>query len=476
MMATTERLPEKRRSGEAASDARKPFLDPRNPIFSARSLLSTRFTKDNVRRLHYYRGAFYTWRGGCYQSADDPAVNAAIWKHLDGALRMGPKEMIVPFEPNRARVADVCAALTAEAYLPSHIEAPAWISDGEDRPPASEFLSIKNGLLHLPTEKLWPATPTYFGFNVAGATYDPEAACPRWLEFLAQVWGGDSEAIETLQDVFGYILSGDTSQQKIPLIVGPKRAGKGTIARILTELIGKGNVASPTLNSLESNFGLASLIGKPLAIVGDARISGRANQAVIAERLLGISGEDSQEIDRKYLPAWTGRLPTRFLIMSNELPRLSDASGALASRFIVLVMQNSFLGREDRGLAKRLIAELPGILNWAIEGYHRLSRRGHFLQPDSARDAIEDLEALSSPISAFLKEKCETGPGQSCPTSRLYGAWRDWCAETGRKEPGTEQTFGRDLKAARSWIEVRRPRADGGQVRTYMGIGLRSKW
>ena len=98
---------------------------------------------------------------------------------------------------------------------------------------------------------------------------------------------------------------------------------------------------------LANNFGLAPLIDKPLAIISDARLSGRSDQAVIVERLLSISGEDILSVDRKHREPWTGSLPTRFLLLSNELPRLSDASGAMASRFVVLTLRNSFYGRED---------------------------------------------------------------------------------------------------------------------------------
>ena len=57
---------------------------------------------------------------------------------------------------------------------------------------------------------------------------------------------------------------------------------------------------------------------------------------IAVERLLSISGEDSITVDRKYRAPWTGRLPTRFLILTNELPRFADSSGALASRFVLL--------------------------------------------------------------------------------------------------------------------------------------------
>lgn len=384
-----------------------------------------------------------------------------------------PKLELGPFKPNRSKVGDVFAALEAASNLSGHIEAPAWLSSSSDAPPAGELLAVANGLLHLPSGTLHVPTPAYFGLSAADVSFDPNAPEPsEWLRFLDQIWPDDRQSIETLQDLFGYLLSPDTSQQKIALIVGPKRSGKGTVARVLTGLLGHGSVAAPTLASLATNFGLAPLIGKPLGIIGDARLGSRTDQAAIAERLLSISGEDSLTIDRKFMSAWTGRLPTRFVIMTNELPRLADASGALASRFVVLTMENSFFGREDRGLGSRLSRELPGILNWARAGYVRLRERGYFLQPDSARDAIDELEALGSPIAAFVKQRCTVGAGQQCMPDHIFGEWKMWCDTNGRKEAGTKQSFARDLRAVVSGLKMSRPRAGGQQVRVYEGIGI----
>ena len=256
---------------------------------------------------------------------------------------------------------------------------------------------------------------------------------------------------------------------------GPKRSGKGTIGRVLG-LLGQSNVCAPTLASLGQNFGLAALIGKQLAIVADARLSSRADQQAIAERLLSISGEDGITIDRKFLDAWTGRLTTRFAIMTNELPRIADASGAVASRFIVLTLQRSFYGKEDPGLTERLLAELPGILNWSIAGWHALRARGHFLQPGSSAEAIRDLEDLGSPIGAFLRECCDVRPGLAVCCDRLFEHWKDWCGAQGRDHPGTVQSFARDLRTAIPGLQTERPRLqDGGRERRYLGVALRKK-
>jgi putative DNA primase/helicase len=78
--------------------------------------------------------------------------------------------------------------------------------------------------------------------------YDPEAPSPkRWLAFLKELWADDQDSIATLQEFFGYVLSGRTDLHKILLLIGPARSGKGTIARILSALMGNGNVTGPTL-------------------------------------------------------------------------------------------------------------------------------------------------------------------------------------------------------------------------------------
>jgi putative DNA primase/helicase len=272
--------------------------------------------------------------GGCYRPADDDAIRAAAWKFLESAFVDDSVGRL--FKPTRSRVSDLIDALGSVCHLDSSIEPPAWLANEPTDPEAAELFPVANGLLHLPTGRLLSPTPRYFGLAASDVEFNPGAPDPKcWLGFLTDLFGEDVEAISTLQEYFGYTLGPDTSQQKIMLMVGPTRSGKGTIARAHMGLLGRDNVAAPTLASLQTNFGLAPLIGKPLAIISDARLSARSDQAIIVERLLSISGEDAITIDRKFLPTWTGRLPTRFMLLSNELPRLSDNSGALAKRFIV---------------------------------------------------------------------------------------------------------------------------------------------
>ena len=174
------------------------------------------------------------------------------------------------------------------------------------------------------------------------------------------------------------------------------------------------------------------------------------------------------------MPAWTGKLSTRFVLISNELPRLRDVSGALAGRLIILRFTRSFYGQEDMALFDRLRPELPGILRWAIAGWERLNRRGRFTQPRSAGELIATMDELTSPIAAFLRDRCIVEADATCPVAAIYDAWRSWCQEHGRDAVGDGHSFGRDLHAAIPNLTTIRPRTSLGRLRHYQGIRLRT--
>jgi putative DNA primase/helicase len=178
-------------------------------------------------------------------------------------------------------------------------------------------------------------------------------------------------------------------------------------------------------------------------VISDARLSGQDSSQVV-ERLLTISGEDTIDIDRKYREPWTGRLPTRLMILTNELPHFGDSSGVIARMFVVLNMTVSWLGKEDTTLTDRLAEQMPGILNWALGGLARLERNGRITEPTSSREAVSTMQDTASPTSAFVRECCTTGPACSVPVDTLWAIWRDWAEDNGVR-PGTKQMFGRNL-------------------------------
>jgi putative DNA primase/helicase len=471
-------------------------------------LAQTRHNQENT--LLFHRGEWFQWNAGAYRRISDADLQSDLVRTIKAEFdrlnieaqdsarnkkknngddsKTGPPKAL---RVTRNVVTNAALALQSMVHVPSNIEPPAWL-DGSCPVPPHELLPMRNGLVNLSraadihpllsSSEMTPdqsgvilqPTPQFFCTHALDFDYDADAPPPiQWLRFLDSIWPDDIDCIRTLQEWFGYCLISDTRQQKILSLLGPKRAGKDTIGRVLTRIVGPENIAGPTLASLLTNFGLEPLLGKPVAIISDARISGRSDSTVIVERLLAISGEASITVDRKNKPAWTGRLPTRIVLISNELPRLTDASGALASRLIILRLTRSFYGKEDQELFNRIVPELPGILLWAIEGWHRLRMRGHVLQPASGADLVESLEDLSSPVLAFVKEKCELGPAKKVAIQVLYRAYCEWCHAVGRKEPGTVQSFGRDLHAACPGVTTYKTTRRKVDLRLFRGITLK---
>ena len=241
-------------------------LDPKDPRASARAFLKERHTTDAQQTLYYHQCEFFSYNGCCYPPTDSKTVRAELWAFLDEGVTTDRK----PFQPTTSKVNNVVDALEGLANLPASVKPPTWLKGPGE--PAREIVACANGLYHLPSGKLLPPTPSFYSHNSLNFDYDETAAPPvLWLEFLNEIWPDDQESVDTLQQAFGYCLTPDTSQQKILMLVGPKRSGKGTIGRVLRSVVGPDNVCAPTLASLSTNFGLAPLIGRTLAIVADAR-------------------------------------------------------------------------------------------------------------------------------------------------------------------------------------------------------------
>jgi putative DNA primase/helicase len=471
----TRRKPSPPEISRAEADG-TPMLPDAAPRTLATAFIESAYPSRPDILLRHWRGDFYEHGGIVYRLLEPEVLRSRVAEFADLQMIMGTADKPPSrYRTNRNRTSDILDSLAGitQAMVDTM---PAWLDS--HRPDPRQIIAFNNGLLDvagfLKSGEITLRPPSPMWFSTCVLPFDLRADAPKpkaWWDFLAQLWDEDVQSIDLLGEWFGYCLTLDTRLQKILMMIGPQRSGKGTIARVLSALVGPQNVCGPTLAGLSSHFGLWGLIGKQLAIISDARMSTKTDGAIVIERLLSISGEDSLSIDRKNKEPVSMPLPTRLMLISNELPKLMDSSGALADRFLMLVLKKSFLGNEDARLTDRLLTELPGIALWALKGLQRLSARGRFQAPQSSADAADELHDLVSPIRAFIRERCAVGPGRIVEIGTLFSAWREWCREQGRDQHGTQQTFGRDLRAAVP-VASRQPRENGGRIRVYEGIGL----
>lgn len=458
---------------------RGPRAENTEPVRLAEAFRRFTYERDGTATLVRWARAWWRYNGVRYVELDDELLDRDLIAFLDVCVAMqtvvDPLTKKQRLELKRVTSRNKTLGEVRKALL--HVmptvsgSAPQWTSPEDADPDVDDVLVCSNGVLDLDDRKLYPTTPRLFSTTAAGCAWDPEAPAPvAWFAFLESLWGDDKESVRALQQMFGYMLTPDTSYQKIFAIIGPPRSGKGTIARVMRALLGEDAVVNPTLQSLERPFGLAPLVGKSLAVIGDARLGGHSDQQQVVERLLSISGEDALSIDRKNRDPINVRLRCRVLLLSNELPRLYDTSGALASRFVILTLSRTFLGEEDVGLEAKLLAELPGILRWAVDGHEDLAESGRFVQPRASETAAEHMRSLSNPLGVFLEECCEFDTTAQCEVDVLYGRYKAWCESNGR-EPANKQLFGRDLHTLNPELAMTRPRRpDGVRVRVYEGI------
>jgi putative DNA primase/helicase len=472
----------------------EPVPGPKEPDKVARFLLYV-FADAGI-HLRHWRDEWYLYRAessGAHLrlgGADNRYAVADVVRSLlaDATYIVQTKDGAEPrpWSPTTSSIREVVEAMASQMRLPEQFEAPVWLrrSEAADTMPSDEITCVANGLLWCPREGgaearvLTDHTPEFFTDTAVVVPYEADARCDRWMKFLDELWPGDEDSQALLQEWFGYVLAGSTGLHKILTLVGPRRSGKSTIAWALEQLLGgTGQVDHPTMARLAEPFGLAPMLGKRLAVVGDARI-GKSDPAIV-EKLLMISGEDPVTVNRKNRDELNVKLGARLMIVSNDMPDLRDTTGALASRFLPLRIRiEGFLGREDFHLKRTLADELPGILTWALDGADRLwDREGRFTLGEAVQKSMEEVERSASPVKAFVGDLLVLDPAAEAiaPKDGVYEAYTLWCAAEGYMAKG-KNVFFRDLLAAYpGQLDVGKNRVNGKLVPMLRGARLNSE-
>jgi P4 family phage/plasmid primase-like protien len=429
--------------------------------------------------LYHYRDDYYDHQAGHYTIIDDATIRADLYEFLDHCDKKVPckgkptETEPVPFAPNRSSVSETGEALKALGHVLPTVEQPHWL-DGRTGPDPADLICFPNGILNINSNQFTPPDPMLFTPHGVGFDYDPNAAAPtQWLNFLDQIFDSEQDQIGSLQEMFGYGLSSDVSQEKVFMLLGDKRSGKDTVRHTLQSLLSPTVICGPTLDSMGTNFGMSQLIGKQLAVVGDMRLGSKCDKDLLAEHVLKLSGRGLFTIDRKNKSHWTGSLPCKLLLISNEVPKLKDASGALASRMITFRTRSSFYGREDRHLFENKIKpELPAILLWALDGLRRMRQRGPIAEPACSAEMREELAREGAPILAFAQECLTLDVAAIVDKNVMYSAYLDYAHDNGLP-PANKSWFYRDLDTATaSKVKEQRVRKGGVDVHNILGAHI----
>jgi putative DNA primase/helicase len=474
---------------DAGEQAPAPSISREQPLQTA-----AEFHRTSGERLRRYRHTWYRWEGTNYRMVSSEEASVDITTFLASGVDPTGEQ----FHPKPGDVSATLQMLMRHppAIIKPTVPLPGWLpeaTDAERDHDPLDLISCKNGLVDLRTDGRIPHTPHLLTTSTTSYDHRPQAKRKRFEKFLDEIFPGSAAARpedfdnwdaekqepqlqrELLQEVFGYLISRDTRQQKIFLFIGKPRSGKGTLSRILRRLLGEQNVIGFSLDALDNDFGAEDLIDKQVAIIGDARLDGSSAKAVA--QLLTWSGEDPVTINRKGEKKWQGTLGVRFLVQTNTTLHFSDPSGTIATRFIPVLFKECFEGRENENLTEELLEELPGILNWAIEGWKRLRAKRKFVLSPASREVLNRMKKKAAPILNFVEEACEVGSELSWSRDACYGHYVTFC-EDSKNKPLSRPKFVEAMEDLNIGIKCSRPKAEPGEsTRPYIffGVGKRDE-
>jgi len=472
---------------EKARDAGTPIISD-DPPTAARD-----FINERMPNLIRYGEEWLEYRGTHYRAIKSDAVESVLQAWMAAGVDSATGEA---YRASYNRLREVLNAVKNVAYRDDSEPAPpAWLDPWpEVDPDPAMTISLKDGLLDSETGMLMPHSPNFFTRNAVPFDFRQSAGPPiRWHLFLESIWpeygtaiggataAGNAQNKRTLQEIMGYCLTGDTRFQKIFGLFGPGRSGKGTIIRVLTELVGSANAVPKTVDELGQQFGLQELIGKQLVTIAELRFGKGANSGGIMSAMLSISGQDPIAVQRKFTDNWSGRLNTKLLVAANKELTMPDQSGAFAARLLPLVMHESFIGREDWDLFEKLEPELPQIFAWAIEGLERLlsrvdenGRRVGFILPPDSRGMLAKIRRESSTVQAFVAEVCDLDEAATCDKHDIFSAFEGWARQYDLPDRYMLSTFAKEIYAA-SGYRVTSARPGSGSRRGNVFVGIRIK-
>jgi putative DNA primase/helicase len=292
--------------------------------------------------------------------------------------------------------------------------------------------STLNGTLNLRTGEFYKAKRSDYITRQMGTHYDPEAECPRWLKFLDEIFDNDAELIKFVQKIIGYSLTGDTIEQKMFMFWGYGKNGKSvfinTISKMLADYASSANFKTFDADKQsEQTNDLAALKGTRFLSVSETAANKKLNEPLIKH----MTGNDIVKCRFLYSENFEYYPQFKLFLSTNHKPIITQANFGIWRRIVLIPFTQNFKGREEEGLDEKLLAELSGILNWALVGLQLWQTERLKAFPKSVTDATDKYKYDSDTIGQWLDARVRLGSILQTKTSTAYNDYKDWADENG---------------------------------------------
>ena len=435
----------------------QPQLTPKSSHYDlARAFDGAMFDGEELKRCDR---VFYKYNGTCWLTVSDDVIKSMIQKYY------------AHYKPANAFTKGVfdclCDLINTHEFINK-----TWIGEKVTDPKAT--VVFKNFIVDFSGDKprKYTHTPSFVNFNALPIDYDPSATCPRFMQFLEEIWPGDEDMKWQLIEWMGYLLIAGNDFQKMAVLMGVSRGGKSLIAKLCCELVGLENTTSTDLNDIHKDSTIHDMYLSSLTYMPDQQDVDFQNKNRSLGTLKAVTGGDTMGWHVIYKGRQTGVISSKLMMTTNNLPTFSDASGALVNRMLVFPFDISFEGREDVTLNNKLMAERQGITNLAIQGLKRLRSNGRFTEP--SRSADEKIEVKNSmfSLSEFIDSHCEIDSGAVTPTDDIYHAYKIWATSTGVRSAFDRRKMIQELRNSPHGITKPPRKRINGEL-TYVLRGIR---
>lgn len=438
--------------------------------------------------LRFWRDSWWVWNGQHYRKISAAELRGHLAAFIEGRkwedTRKQSGERITYKEQKsatRATVRNVVQSLEGLCVAGGHHDPPVW-SDGSE---PAEHLIMENGILYL--DDLWalmedetesvdlePHTPELFAVNGLPYSWDRNAECPRWEQFLDRVLPNEAKQ-RVLAQWCGYCLLPTNRYQKIFVMVGEGANGKSVIMDVTRHLVGKSNVSAAPLEQLHQPHALQPLVGK---LLNQATEWGYLHQTGLMT-LKAVSGGDSVTINPKHKAPYEAVLPVRWMVSTNEVPQVQDRSEAIWRRLMLMEFEEQIPPDEQipkERFVDMLCEELPGILIWALCGLKDLEDQGGFEIPDCMAKSAREMREKSNPAASWCEQSLVVAKNAELNLRSAYADYKSYCNNGGWK-PLNRANFSKQI---RRWfhretgrkVTSERRRIEGKRQRFYQGCRM----